>query len=282
MSKYPQLEPKNPTGFRALCFGDTATGKTASTATLLLAGQKVRFISADNNALSGINAGLKLYGINKEEVDISVCVPQRTIIPMEDMLSIIDTYLKTDIDTMMKGKDKFKKNNTGFRNICQAGSVFTDVVTGESKGLVNEWGLDTTLVVDSLTVVCNEIQLTVTGNKPSTTPEWGAQQGLLQFFLNFITSNLKCNVVLLAHPDKDQDLVTGATRIYPFNIGKAKNGTISSNFGDVMYSQTEGTGKNKKYFWSTEHRTAVCSGRDLPQAENIPQDYRQFFKQATK
>lgn len=280
MSKYPTLEPKNPLGFRACCFGDTATGKTASIVTLLLAGQKVRFLSADNNALSGIQAGLKLYNIDENEVDLSVCVPARTVIPMADMLNIIDMYLKTDIDAMMKGKDKYKKNNVGFKNICEAGSIFTDVITGESKGLVNEWGIDTTLVVDSLTVVCNEIQLTVTGNKPSTLPEWGAQQGLLQFFLNFITSNLKCNVVLLAHPDKDQDAITGATKIYPSNLGKAKNGTISSNFGDVMYSQTEGTGKSKKYFWSTEHRTAVCSGRDLPQSENIPQDYRQFFKPA--
>jgi hypothetical protein len=272
--KYPALEPKSELGFKALCFGETATGKTASLATLLLAGQKVRLLSADNNANAGIKAGLALYKINKEEVDLSICVPERSFMPITDMLSIVDNYLKTDIDALMKGKDKFRKHNTGFKNIIEGASEFKDSITGESKGIVHEWGTDTTFVIDSLTVICNEIQLTVTGNKPSTLPEWGAQQGLLKFFLNFITNNLKCNVVLLAHPDKDQDAITGATRIYPSNLGKAMNGTISSNFSDVMYSQKE----SKKYFWSTEHRTAVCSGRDLPQAENIPQDYRAFFK----
>ena len=276
MSKYPALDPKSELGFKALNVGDTATGKTASVATLLLAGQKVRFLSADNNAMAGINAGLELYKINKDEVDLKVCVPERPALSMVNMLDVIDTMLKTEIDVIIKSKDKHRKENKGFRNICEGASMFTDILTGEVVGNVNEWGIDTTLVVDSLTVVCDEIRSAVCGTKPPTQPEWGQMQGFIKFFISYITGTLKCNVVLLAHPDKEVDAVTGATRIYPLNLGKALNGCIASNFSDVMYSQYD----SKKYTWATKHRTAVCSGRNLPIKEELEQDYRQFFKPA--
>ena len=273
MSKYKQLTPKSALGFKILNFGRTATGKTASIATLLLAGQKVRFLSADNNALAGIEAGLNLHKINKEDVDLSICVPQRPSLAAADILASIDNILKSDIETLMKGKDKNRKNNTGFRNIYAGALNFIDTLTGEDKGNVLEWGIDTTLVVDSLTTVCDEIQLTVAGNKASTWPEYHQEQILLKNFVNHITTMLKCNVVLLAHPTKDVDTVTGSTSIYPLNIGTAMNESFSSNFSDVLYSQYNG----KKYIWSTSHRTAVCSGRNFPIKEELEQDFRQAF-----
>jgi hypothetical protein len=273
MSKYPTLTPKSELGFKALNFGRTATGKTASITTLLLAGQKVRFLSADNNALAGINAGLSLYKIDKEDVDFSVCVPERPALSMESMLDVIDMMLKTEIDVIIKSKDKHRKENTGFRNICEGASSFTDVLTKESKGKVNEWGTDTTFVVDSLTVVCDEIRAAVCGTKPPTQPEWGQMQNFVKFFVSHITGGLKCNVVLLAHPIKETDPISGSTTLYPLNLGQALNESFASNFSDVMYSQFDG----KEYFWSTKHRTAVCSGRNLPIAEKLSQDYRQFF-----
>jgi hypothetical protein len=275
MSKYPQLLPKSATGFKALNFGRTATGKTASIATLLLAGQKVRFLSADNNAEAGINAGLDLYNIKREEVDLSICIPERPALSMDAMLDVIDTMLKTEIDVIIKSKDKHRKENKGFRNICEGASSFIDTISGESQGKVNEWGTDTTLVVDSLTVVCSEIRAAVCGTKPPTQPEWGQMQNFVQFFVSYITGTLKCNVVLLAHPTKETDPITGATTLYPMNLGQALNEMFSSNFSDVMFSQYDG----KKYFWSTKHRTAVCSGRNLPIAESLDQDYRLLFKQ---
>jgi hypothetical protein len=277
MSKYPLLEPKSELGFKALNFGRTATGKTASIATLLLAGQKVRFLSADNNALAGINAGLLLHKIDKADVDFSICVPERPALSMESMLDVIDNMLRTEIDVIIKSKDKHRKENTGFRNICQGASDFVDVLSKQSLGKVNEWGTDTTFVVDSLTVVCDEIRAAVCGTKPPTQPEWGQMQNFIKFFVSHITGGLKCNVVLLAHPTKETDPISGATTLYPMNLGQALNEQFGSNFSDVLYSQFDG----KKYFWSTKHRTAVCSGRNIPIAESLEQDYRQFFKKET-
>lgn len=278
MSKYPVLTSKNEVGFKVLNMGRTATGKTASIATLLLAGQQVRFLSADNNAIAGINAGMSIYGIKQEDVDLSICIPERPALSMESMLDVIDTMLTKELDIIIKSKDKHRKENTGFRNICEGASNFVDTFTKENKGTVNTWGTDTTLVVDSLTVVCDEIRSTVAGVKPPTQPEWGAMQNLLKFFVSYITGSLKCNVVLLAHPVKEVDATSGATTIYPLNLGVALNEMFSSNFSDVLYSQFDG----KKYFWSTKHRTAVCSGRNVPIKEELPQDYRQFFKPLEK
>ncbi len=273
MAKYPTLLPKSELGFKLLNFGRTASGKTASIVTLALAGQKIRFLSADNNAHAGINAGLSLYKVSKEDIDLSICVPTRHSLSMDSMLDVIDVMLKTEIDVLIKSKDKHRKENQGFRNICAGASDFIDISTGISMGKVHEWGTDTTLVVDSLTVVCDEIRSAVAGTKPMTQPEWGIAQNFLKFFVSYITGSLKCNVVLLGHPTKEVDPISGATTLYPLNLGIALNEQFSSNFSDVVYSQFDG----KEYFWSTKHRTAVCSGRNLPISEKLPQDYRQLF-----
>jgi len=267
---------KTPTGFKALNFGTTATGKTASIATLLLAGQKVRFLSADNNAAAGINAGMELHKVVLEEGQLAIHTPQRPRAPEKDVLAMLDAVLATDFDAFLKSKDKTRKLQTGFRNIYAGAINFVDTHSGQDCGNVYDWGTDTTFVIDSLSVVCDEIKLTVAGTKPPTLPEYGAMQGFLKQFVSHITG-LGCNVVLLAHPTKETDEVTGSTRIYPLNIGKALNEQFASNFSDVLYSTFDG----KKYIWSTKHRTAVCSGRNLPIADELVQDYRQLFKQVT-
>jgi len=267
------LTTKNPLGFKVLTFGRTGSGKTDAIISLAQAGQKVRFLAPDNNSMAGILSGFSRRNLKIEDFDFSIGVPERPVVAGKDILDMIDSYLKTDIDVLMKTKDKNRKSNVGFRNIYAGAIEFTDTLTGENKGMVTDWGVDTTLVIDSLTVVCDEIRLTVTGNKPSTLPEWGSQQSLLKSFINHTTAVLKCNVVLLAHPTKEVDPITSATTIYPLNIGQALNESFSSNFSDVLYSQFDG----KNYFWSTKHRTAVCSGRNVDIADNLPQDYRQFF-----
>jgi len=269
MSKFVSKTEK---GFKCLNFGTTATGKTSSIATLLLAGQKVRFLSADNNAEAGINAGLKLYNITPEEDQLSIHIPERQQPEEEDILANIKNMLNSDFDVYLKGKDKSRKKQQGFLNIYSSAVNFSDSKSGKDYGAVKDWGTDTTFIIDSLTVVCNEIRLTVCGMQPPSQPQYGAMQGFLTNFVNHIT-NLGCNVVLLGHPTKETDEVTGATRIYPLNIGKALNEQFASNFSDVLYSQFDG----KKYFWSTSHRTAVCSGRNIQISTELPQDFRQFF-----
>jgi len=271
-------EPKNAGGFRVLNFGRTATGKTASIATLLLAGQKVRFLSADNNAMAGIQAGMAIHKVDAATADIAYCIPERPDIEPEAILGMIDNILTKELDTIIKAKDKNRKLLTGFRSIYEGAITFKDTLSGTDYGSVLQWGADTTLVVDSLTVVCDEIRNTCCGNKPPTLPEWGQMQGLLKNFIAHLTSTLHCNVVLLAHPTKETDEVTGATTIYPLNLGKALSEQFASNFSDVLYSQFDG----KKYFWATKHRTAVCSGRNIPIASELAQDYRQFFNNTTQ
>jgi len=263
---------KTSKGFKSLTFGDTATGKTASVPTLLLAGQKVRFVSADNNAEAGLNAGIHLHKVPEDlQSNLAICIPERPAPATKDILADIERLLATEYDVYLKGKDPSRKGQRGFYNIVSSSVEFTDV-EGKSHGLVSDWGTDTTLVLDSLSVICREIKTTVAGVMQPSQPQWGAMQNLLEGFLARIGA-ITCNVVVLGHPEKDTDAVTGATRIYPRSLGKALNNVLPSGFSDVLYSQFDG----KKYFWSTKHRTAVCSGRNLPIKEELDQDYRQFF-----
>jgi len=270
MSKY-LLKSSDP--IKALVFGRTATGKTAAIATLFATGQKVRLLSADPNAGAGIRAGLAIHKVKLEEGQLAIAKPESPERNIKNVLDTLEAQLKNSMEALMKVPDKNRKDCRGFFNIIKSTDTFIDTETKVDCGKCGDWGTDTTLVIDSLTTVCDEIKLHVCGSKPSSQADWNTMQFWIKYFVGDIVKSLKCNVILLGHPTKETDPVTGAISIYPLNLGQALNESFSSNFSDVLYSQFDG----KDYFWSTIHKTAVCSGRNVPRAEKLDQDYAQFF-----
>jgi hypothetical protein len=274
MAEY-KLKTNKP--FKVLLFGRTGVGKTASIATLLETGQKVRLISADPNAEAGIQAGIELHKVKMEEDQLGIQTPARPVLNFANMLEGLELELKTAPEALCKVADKHRKDCRGFINIVSSTNNFVGDITGKAFGKVMEWGTDTTLVVDSLTTVCDEIRLHVSGNKSSTQGEWGQMQARLKWFMSILIKDARCNVVLLGHPTKEIDPVSGAITIYPMNLGQALNEWFPSNFTDVIYATKDG----KEYVWSTQHRTAVCSGRNLAIAEKLKPDFKQLFIKTT-
>lgn len=264
------------TGLKILCFGRTGTGKTAAIASLLKTNQKVRVLSADNNAEAGIRAGFEIHKVTPMDDNFAVCIPDRGNSKPEDFLAYIDKALKQDFDVRLKEKDPTRKYEVGFRNIYSGMVNFIDT-TGVDRGYVPDWGTDTTLVIDSLSVIVDEITKTLVGNGSLTQPLIGEIQKFVINVIQLLTGTLKCNIILLGHPTKEVDPVTGVTGIYPMTIGYALNERIGSFFSDVLYSQFDSTSKD--YFWSTQHRVAVANGRNVPKVDKMKQDYSVFFKE---
>ena len=265
-------------GWKALLVGEAGVGKTCSLRTLLNTGQRVCFLAAENNAVSGARTAAALWlkenpGKEFPADRFHVCVPQRKVSGTKKLLEAAEKSLTIPLEAQMKNADPNKKDYDRFASILKSNTTFVSV-TGEDLGLVDSWGMETTLAIDSLTIICESIKKHVIGGKKTISqPEWGAMQSWLIDYLRMITEDLKCNVVLMAHPAKETDLLMGGVKIYPANLGQALNNTIPGYFSDVVWCFRKGG----EYLWSTDDKQAVTRAGILPVKAEMKADFSQFF-----
>jgi hypothetical protein len=269
--------------FKALIYGEAGTGKTCSLRTLLNTGQKVRFLAAENNALSGIAAALRLWQTEQKKTgkldldpeQFAVMIPTRPKRGIADIIKNQTKFLDLALDKQTTTADPERRKYTRYLEVLKSTSAFVDTTSGKNFGNVEDWGADTTFAVDSLTIICEAIvQGTVGGKLATTQQEWGIMQKTLIEFMRFLTEDLRCNVVLLGHPTKETDQLNGGQKIYPANLGQALNNLLPSYFTEVLYSYRRG----KDFLWSTQHNQAVTRQTVLPLSNELQQDFAQFFK----
>jgi hypothetical protein len=258
-------------------------GKTYSVSSLLATGQKVRFLAAENNAISGIKVSLEDYkkqvALKKRpeilEGQFAMMVPARPKKTLADLIVQQTKFVGTTLESQFKTADAGRAKYTRYLEILKSTSSFKDTTTGVDYGSIDTWGEDTTLVVDSLTIICEAIMSATVGGKLAISqPEWGVMQKTLVEFMRYLTEDLECNLVILGHPTKEVDPVLGITRIYPANLGQALNNLLPSFFTEVVWSYRKG----KEFYWSTDHKQAVTRQTVLPLLESMPQDFSQCFR----
>ena len=273
-----------------LVYGGAGSGKTYSLRTLIKAGQNVRLLSAESNCLPVVKKFLREYEADVKagkvpplkEGQFAVCVPE---LPKRTFAD----FAKIQADSVIKGSEIATKSGAGsrakfnkFANICQAATQFIGT-DGVNYGSIDDWGDDTTFVVDSLTAVSEAITGQIAGDKLALTrQDWGAMQGLLMPFILLLTEGVRCNFVLTAHPYKEMSESIGSaaayvTKIYPSNLGQALNDKIPAKFSEVVWSHTAEEGGQLKYYWSTKERLAVTRYTNLPCSNKIQQDFSLIF-----
>jgi hypothetical protein len=278
------LKQENHLAFKILNYGEAGTGKTYSTATLLGAGQKLRFLAAENNAIAGIQAAMKEYlkqiELKKRPAllapdQFSMMIPARPKKTLADLAAQQTKFVGTTLESQFKTADPQRNKYTRYLEVLKSTVAFKDSTTGVDYGSVDDWGDDTTLVIDSLTIICEAIMSATVGGKLAISqPEWGVMQKTLVEFMRLLTEDLTCNLVILGHPTKEIDPVLGITRIYPANLGQALNNLLPSFFTEVVWSYRKG----QEFLWSTDHKQAVTRQTVLPLKESMPQDFAQCFR----
>jgi len=258
-----------------LLYGESGVGKTYCTRTLLDAGFKVRFLAAENNAITGteiaMNDWKKQHNKPISEEQYALMIPSRPKRTLQDLVTSQENFIKKSLDAQYKSADPKRKDYTRYLEVLKATVAFTDSRTGKVYGSVDDWGEDTVLIVDSLTILCEAIKQSVIGGKLAVSqPEWGVMQGILVEFLRQLTEDLNCNLVVIGHPVKEEDPVLGITRIYPANLGKALNNILPTYFTEVVWAFRD----KKKFYWSTDHKQAVTRNTLLPIEERMEQDFR--------
>lgn len=258
-----------------LIFGESGTGKTFCTRTLLDAGYKVRFLAAENNAITGTTIAMQHWEEEHKkkipEGDFALMIPNRPKRSLKDLVASQEQFIGKTLDSQFKSADPKRKNYTRYLEVLKATVNFVDSTTAMNYGSVDDWGDDTVLVIDSLTILCEAIKQSVIGGKLAVSqPEWGVMQGILVEFLRQLTEDIKCNVVVIAHPNKEIDPVLGVQRIYPANLGQALNNKLPTYFTEVVWAFRE----KQNFYWSTDHRQAVTRNTMLPIKDKMEQDFR--------
>lgn len=256
-------------GLNVLLFGGSGTGKTFSIKTL-----------ADNPAYEVFALFLEpgLETLIGAYSDAGKPIPQNLhwhyIQPRTQGFSQLqkaaDSIGKFDLSGLTKMKDMERGKNNPILDLYGVLNNFVDQKTGKSWGPVDSWGNSAILVIDSLSALTRLLFEMVIGTKPvKDMADWGLVQNQLMSLLHKLTSGCPCHFVLIAHVEREQDLITGGTKLMLAAPGKAITAQIPQPFSDVIYTTRE----NASFYWDTANSQADVKTRNLPIASKLPADF---------
>lgn len=219
---------QSATTTKLLMLGDSSSGKTGALASLAAAGYKLRIVDVDN----GLDI-LRDYLVNPE----SPYVKQR-----KDVADFVTYETITDKMKQVGGRLQPVKATSWQRVVNLLDNWKTD---SESLGNIGDWGQDTVLVIDTLSILADKaLQFILSmnmrlGQKPWQS-DWGEAQSLIQALLEKLyDDSVKCNVVVNCHIRYMED-ENKILRGYPESAGKMLSPKIGRYFNNVVRCKTVG------------------------------------------
>lgn len=256
----------NLPGYNILLMGPSGTGKTFSIGTLVDLGLQVHYFAfeAGSESLLGYwrDRGLPVPP-NLHIFTVRSATASWT--EMAEQVKLVNTLsyesLKKANDPNKRKYDQFEKFLRTFNNVEEDG---LDV----KFGCVDEWGVDTVLVIDGLTGLSNAAMQAVIGGKADRDQkDWGLAQNIVEILLRRLTSDCRCHFVLIAHVERETDVISGGVKIMPSTLGKALPPKLAPMFSDVILTARVGA----KWSWDTSSALADVKTRNLPiSADNLP------------
>lgn len=255
-----------------LLMGPSGSGKTYSLSTLLEAGLEVFVVSTEPHGLEtllDVTAEKKLP-LNK--LHWRYIPPARpgfeTLERLGKLISISDQKSLSDARPGNRSEAQWIELLKTFVN-------FKDDKDGKEYGDVTKFGADKALVVDSLSGISSMAMDVTIGDKVTANPgEWGIAMRALDKFLLTCTSDLKCFFALTAHVEREEDLITGASKIMVSTLGKKLAPQIPKFFSEVVLADTKSEGDKRDHFWSTNALNTVLKNRSLPISSKLPPTFQ--------
>jgi hypothetical protein len=236
-----------------LLLGDSGAGKTGSLASLANAGYKLRILDFDN----GLDILRAYVDEDKlENISYQTC---------RDTLETVNAF-QTGLGLMSHWK-----------------------TSEEDLGKVTDWGPDTFLIVDSLSLMSEAALRRVLkreGKKPTdnpSQPQWGdAMRDIENILLHLTGNTLKCNIICTAHITYIEEGGV-VNRPYPSVIGNKLPPKISRYFNTVCRIDVKpGKGGERVIRTVADHKMALKNTSPTTIPEEMPLDLAQLFKLLTK
>lgn len=259
-------------GFNVLLMGPSGTGKTHSIGTLVDTGIEVFYLALE----SGMESLLGYW------TDRDLPIPSnlhwhKLAGPAADFTQMIDNATKINtlnLDSLAKMVDPNKSKHNQFVSLLKALNNFPDDRTGESYGPVNEWDQSRVLVIDGATGIATcAMALVIGGKAVRNQSDWGIAQDQIIKLIQMLCDNCKCHFVLLAHVERETDLVLGGVKLMVSTLGKAIAPKFPAMFSDVIL--TERTAD--KWSWNTASAMADTKTRNLPIKSDNPPTFKSIL-----
>jgi hypothetical protein len=253
-------------GFNVMLMGPAGSGKTHSIGTLVDSGMEVYYLALE----PGLESVLGYWTDRGQPIPKNLHwhtlkAPDTSFMDMLDTATKINQF---SLEMLAKMVDPNKSRHNQYLELFKALHDFTDQRDDSKHGSVNSWGTDRCLVIDSLTGLNNAALNLVIGGKPvRSQSDWGIAQQQLEGLLRKLCDGCVCHFVLLAHVERESDLVLGGVKLMASTLGKALAPKIPAMFSDVILTVRQGD----KWTWDTANVMADLKTRNLPiKSDNPP------------
>lgn len=195
------------------------------------------------------------------------------------LMKSADDIGKYDLAGLARMKDIHRSKNNQMMEMYTILNDFSDQRTGKKFGPVDSWSNGAVLVIDSLSALNRIAMEMVIGTKAvKDMSDWGIAQQALMSLLHKLTSGCICHVVLIAHVERETDLILGGVKLMVAALGKAITSQITQPFSDVILTVRD----TDKFYWDTANAQADVKTRNLPLSGKIPADFEQIYAKWAK
>lgn len=275
----PDTSTKSLAGPNVLLNGPTGTGKTYSLGTLVdwaAKHEKEVFYLDIERSLETL---LGYWRDRSLEVPACLHWHQLGIAPIS-LAKIIKGAADVgalSFDALTKTMDPNRGgDNNPFWKFLQACADFPDDRTGKRFGAFDDatkFNAGHIIILDNFTELSNLAAKMVIGAKPMMAlQEYGLAQNNLMNWVRLVV-NQPFSFVMTAHPARDKDEVSGATRTTISTVGTAIQAQIPPLFSDVIYTVREGT----NFYWDTAAYGVETKTRSLGYRSKITPDFAQIM-----
>lgn len=245
-----------------LLMGPGGTGKTYAIRTLVDAGITPFILSLDPGGLGSIGdiPATKLHWHVINPVAHS----------WQDMIQQAKTLGNLTFEGITASKDFQKGKQMRYINVLETLASFKDDRTGTDFGPVDNWPTSRALVIDHFTELCVASKEWAVGNKLVLHQgEWQVAQNNIENLVRNLTIVCRCWVVVIAHVDRETDLVLGGSKIMVHALGKALAPKLPPLFSDVIMATREGAA----FTWDTAAPGVDLKTSNLAIAAKLPPSF---------
>lgn len=259
-------------GLNILLMGPSGTGKTHSIGTLVDLGVEVFYLALE----SGMESLLGYWTDKSKPVPPNLHWHKLASAnaSFDEMITNAKQINTLNLDSLAKLSDPNKSKHNQFIKLLEALNNFPDDRTGEKYGSVMSWDQSRVLVVDGATGISDcAMSLVVGGKAVRNQSDWGIAQGQVEKITRMLCDNCACHFVLLAHVERETDVVLGGVKLMISTLGKALAPKLPAMFSDVILTERQGD----KWNWNTASPMADLKTRNLPISGSISPDFKQIF-----